>query len=57
VTNPPALLAEAIVDYFGAASYKTQKVEGHHSSSAKRPAMSLELCNTRMISTPSLIGR
>ena len=31
VTNPPSLLAEAvleIVDYFGAASYETQKVEG-----------------------------
>lgn len=31
MTSPPPLLAEAvleIVDYFGAASYRTQKVEG-----------------------------
>jgi hypothetical protein len=58
--EPAPLLVEAvleIVDHFGAASYETQKVEGHHSSSEKRPAMSLALCNTRMISTPPAVGR
>ena len=32
VTNPPSLLAEAVLEivaHFGAASYETQKVEGH----------------------------
>jgi hypothetical protein len=54
---PAELLADAvleIVSHFGA---RTTRVEGHHSSSEKRPAMSLALCNTRMISTPSPIGR